>query len=333
MKKYFEVERFLLKGTNMVRKKKGLPIHGWLIIDKDEGIGSTPIVGKVKRILNAQKAGHGGTLDPLASGLLPIALGEATKTVSYVMDGIKEYVFEITFGEQRTTDDREGEVIKTSDYKPSMEEIKEKLLGFIGEIDQTPPIYSAIKINGQRAYDLARQGADNIAMKSRKVHLYEAKIEDQPLRGDVRIRVSVSKGFYIRSLARDLAESCGSLGYVSYLRRTKCGFFDESHGITLEKLDSLEDHDKLKNLLSLRAALDDILVLALSDNEAQKVIFGQKIKLEPIWERTELKEKMTDGGMILALFQDQPLALMNVEMKSNLSSALLKTVRKFNLEN
>lgn len=302
-------------------------MHGWVIIDKPYGVGSTPITSKIRRLFNAQKAGHGGTLDPLATGILPIALGEATKTVSYVMDAPKEYIFEITFGQCRSTDDLEGEILHTSDVMPSFEQIMEAAQSFVGEIAQIPPVYSAIKVDGKRAYDLARSGVD-VTLKPRHVHLYHIESQENPIYGHIRLKVRCSKGFYIRSLARDIAEKCGTLGYVSYLRRTACGSFCEKNAISLEKLDSLEHNDILDFLLPIEGALGDILVLALSEKEAQQVEYGQALDAYTILQRqfaAHAHASMAENQNILATYDAQPLALMTHH------AGQLKTQRKFNI--
>ncbi|MDX1738731.1 MAG: tRNA pseudouridine(55) synthase TruB, partial [Alphaproteobacteria bacterium] len=195
----------------MAKKKKGDPVDGWLIIDKSAGIGSTPIVGKARRFLNAQKAGHGGTLDPFATGLLPLAFGEATKTVSYVMHGIKTYQFTLRFGELTDTLDLEGEVIATSNVRPSEENILEAIPEFIGDLMQIPPKYSALKIDGQRAYDLARAGED-VEMKPRPAYVQDLKLLKVLDKDHAFFEVTCGKGFYVRSLGRDLAERLGTVG-------------------------------------------------------------------------------------------------------------------------
>src|SRR5262245_57903753 len=208
----------------MSRRKKGEPVHGWLILDKPEDVTSTQAVAICRRVFNAQKAGHGGTLDPLASGILPIAFGEATKTVGYVMEADKDYVFTIRWGSSTTTQDREGAVTGTSDVRPSQDAIVEALKGFVGEIQQTPPQYSAIKVNGERAYDLARDG-EQVELEPRAVVVHAAELLDAPSSDLAVIGVRCGKGFYIRALVRDLALALGAEGHVAALRRTRVGAF------------------------------------------------------------------------------------------------------------
>lgn len=265
----------------MGRKKKGEPVHGWLILDKPEGVTSTQAVGMCRRIYNAQKCGHGGTLDPLASGILPLAFGEATKTVGYVMEADKDYVFTIRWGSSTTTQDREGEVTATSDVRPIREAIEKCLATFIGEIDQVPPVYSAIKVNGERAYDLARDG-EEVELSSRKVNLYTAELADIPSPDLAVIKVTCGKGFYIRALVRDIAAALGAEGHVAALRRTRVGAFAEDAAIQLPILQQMSDKPALDDhLVPLETALDDIPALAITGEEASRLRQGREIVLLP----------------------------------------------------
>src|SRR5262245_44429901 len=203
-------------GRAMARRRKGDPVNGWLIIDKPSGVTSTQVVGKMRRLFNAAKAGHGGTLDPLATGILPIALGEATKTIPYIMDGRKRYRFTIRWGEARATDDAEGAVTATSDRRPSEAEIRAALPGFVGEIEQVPPTYSAIHVDGARAYDLARAGeAVDLAPRVVTIHSFGLVSLDDP--DHATFDVASGKGAYMRALGRDLALSLGTCGHISAL--------------------------------------------------------------------------------------------------------------------
>lgn len=282
----------------MGRKKKGIPVHGWLIIDKPLEMSSNNVVGKARWLTKAQKVGHGGTLDPLASGILPLAFGEATKTVSFAMDGTKIYQFEITFGESRNTDDAEGEVTQTSDIRPTEDEIKAVLSDFVGEIDQVPPIYSALKIDGQRAYKLAREDKE-VEMTARKVMIHRLELVEMVDANRARFEVECGKGTYVRSLGRDIAIKLGTLGYISFLRRTKVGPFDEKCAISLEKLEEIVHSEALfESLLAIETVLDDISAMALSEEEAQKVRHGMSLKTsEPDLETVRLMFE----GKILAL--------------------------------
>lgn len=265
----------------MGRKKKGEPVHGWLILDKPEGVTSTQAVGICRRIYNAQKCGHGGTLDPLASGILPLAFGEATKTVGYLMEADKDYVFTIRWGSSTTTQDREGEVTATSDVRPTREAIEKCLATFIGEIDQVPPVYSAIKVNGERAYDLARDG-EEVELSSRKVNLYTAELADIPSPDLAVIKVACGKGFYIRALVRDIAAALGAEGHVAALRRTRVGAFAEDAAIQLPILQQMSDKPALDDhLVPLETALDDIPALAITGEEASRLRQGREIVLLP----------------------------------------------------
>lgn len=262
----------------MARKKKGLPIHGWLIIDKPLGMTSNAVVGKVRYLTKAQKVGHAGTLDPLASGVLPLALGEATKTVSFAVDGIKTYEFQVRWGEKRTTDDLEGEVEEISGLRPEKADIEAALPEFTGEISQTPPAYSAIKINGQRAYKLARDDQD-VEMPSRTVHIHDLRLIALDDSDHARFEVTCSKGTYVRALGRDLGAKLGCLGTISMLRRTKVGNFTQDRAISLETLEqSVHSGALSEHLLSLETVLDDIPALALDEEATRKTRQGMPLK-------------------------------------------------------
>ena len=269
----------------MARRKKGDKIDGWVVLDKPVGLGSTPAVSRVRRLFGAQKAGHGGTLDPLASGVLPIALGEATKTVPFLVDADKAYRFTIAWGRATTTLDREGEVVAQSDVRPTQAEVEAVLPQFFGEIDQVPPIYSAIKIDGERAYDLARAG-EVVEMESRKVTVHSARISElQSAPGDpdyITLEIECGKGTYVRAIVRDLAETLGACGHVSDLRRTRVGRFTEENAVTLEFLENLEyEARQSEALLPVETALDDIPALAVTDEDAFRLKQGRSIVLVP----------------------------------------------------
>ena len=308
----------------MARVKKGVPIHGWLVIDKPLGLSSSSVVGIVKRELNAQKAGHAGTLDPLASGVLPIALGEATKTVSFVMNGAKAYRFSVKWGIATNTDDGEGEVIETSDKRPSAEEIEKALPQFIGHISQVPPAYSAIKIGGQRAYKLAR-GGEMVEMAPREVIIDDFKLVFVPDSDSATFEVSCQKGTYIRALARDLALSLGTCGHVSYLRRIKSGPFVEKDAILLDSLGSLGHSAALETgLTPIKTALDDIPALALTETEAGLMHQGGFVDLGLVLERNP-EHIVVEGQTVLAMSNAKPVALARTVSKQ------LRPVRVFNL--
>ena len=253
----------------MGRKRRGKAIHGWIIIDKPGGLSSNAVVGRVRRLTGAAKVGHAGTLDPMATGVLPMALGEATKIVSYLMDGAKAYRFTVRWGEQRDTDDAEGEVVATSDARPAKEQILVVLGNFIGDIEQVPPVFSAIKIEGKRAYALAR--ADQAPeMKPRTIHIEDLKLLSVVDADHAEFEAVSGKGAYMRSLARDLGTALGTVGHIAQLRRIAVGPFDEKQAISLDKLESLRHSAPLlEHLLPVETVLDDIPALALTETEAR----------------------------------------------------------------
>src|SRR5690606_6524821 len=259
----------------MARAKKGNPIHGWLILDKPQGMTSTQAVAAVKSLYNAQKAGHAGTLDPLATGILPIALGEATKTCSFAVDGEKAYRFTVRWGTETSTDDAEGEVIQTSDRRPTAEDIEEILPRFTGEISQVPPTYSAIKINGERAYDLAREGEKPV-LEPRPVLIEELRIVERLDESTTVFEAVCGKGTYVRALARDMGREMGCYGHVIALRRTQVGPFGEEVAVPL---DELQDASRLDGaiealkakLLPVESVLDDLQRISLSSADASRV--------------------------------------------------------------
>ncbi|HEC01201.1 MAG TPA: tRNA pseudouridine(55) synthase TruB [Sphingomonadales bacterium] len=302
----------------MGRKRKGIKLDGWLAIDKPLGMGSTQVVGKCRWLTKAQKVGHGGTLDPLATGILPIAFGEATKTIPFIMDARKTYEFTVTFGEARATDDAEGAVTATSDHRPRQDDILAALPDFIGRITQTPPIYSAVKIEGRRAYDLARAG-EEVKIKSREVDIY--RLELLSFDGEqAAFRVDCGKGTYVRSLARDLAVKLGTVGYVSALRRTRVGPFDLAMSISLEKLEDISHSAPPEEwILPVVTVLDDILALAVTEEEARLLSHGQRLAVsDPL--AAGIIRVMTDGRLV---------ALCEVEITP--AGSILKPVRVFNI--
>ena len=222
----------------MARTKKGRAVSGWLIVDKPAGITSTAVVNKVKWAMDAQKAGHAGTLDPAATGVLAIALGEATKTVPYITDALKCYRFRVTLGAATTTDDAEGSVIATSDLRPTDAEIEAALAAFRGDIQQVPPQFSAVKVEGERAYDLAREG-EAMDLAARPLWVERLDIVARPDADHVDLEMVCGKGGYVRSIARDLGQALGCLGHVAWLRREWSGPFTAAEGISLEQIDAL----------------------------------------------------------------------------------------------
>ena len=260
----------------MARKRKGDPVHGWVNVDKPLNMTSTQVVGRVRHLFNAQKAGHAGTLDPLASGILPIALGDATKTVPYMMDAVKAYRVTIMWGEHRDTCDAEGAVIATSDARPSTRDVHRVLPNFTGVIDQSPPRFSAIKIDGKRAYDLARAGTV-VEMKSRKVRIDTITVIESES-DSVTLEVICGKGTYIRSLARDLARALGSEGYVGKLRRLQVGPFKETDSFSLDVLEEFCHTGRvLEGLRPVETALDDIPVCATTIADVRNLKHGRAI--------------------------------------------------------
>jgi len=324
---------------------KFLAPNGWIILDKPHGLGSTQAVAAVKRNLRESgyaktKVGHGGTLDPLAVGVLPIALGEATKLAGRMLDASKIYEFTIQFGEETDTLDSEGEIIRTSDRRPPMAAIAAILEHFTGEIEQVPPKYSALKIGGKRAYDLARAG-EEVEMKTRRVtiHSLDSRIGEQasmpystfattatrpdpeighePLEmaDAVTLTAHVSKGTYIRSLARDIAHALGTVGHVTYLRRIKAGPFLEEQAISLDKLNEVGKGAPLEDvILPLEAGLDDIPALDLTSEQAAAVRQGRVLTGQP-----------QADGLYCAMHRNIPVALVELVGGST------KVVRGFNL--
>lgn len=258
----------------MGKKRKGDNVNGWVIVDKPVGIGSTTVVSIVKRLFNAQKAGHAGTLDPAASGVLPVALGEATKTIPYVADGAKTYRFAVRWGASTTTDDAEGDVTAVSEVRPSKEDILKIIPEFIGEIEQVPPKYSAVHVNGKRAYDLARENAE-IELKPRRIRIDALRLTEVSDKDAAVFEVDCGKGTYVRSLARDMAEKLGCLGHVCMLRRTRCGKFYAENAFSLEYLKALGHISKESNeFLPVETVLDDIPALAVTEAEARLLSNG-----------------------------------------------------------
>jgi tRNA pseudouridine55 synthase len=273
------------KGTSAEQKKqKKRDVHGWLVLDKPVGMTSTHAVAVVKRLFSAKRAGHAGTLDPLASGSLPIALGEATKTVPFVVDGRKTYVFTVRWGEERDTDDAEGRVVGTSQDRPTRAAIKALLPRFLGTIEQLPPRFSAIKIQGERAYDLAREG-EIVEIAPRSVTIYRLDIHDMPDPDHTVFIAECGKGTYVRALARDFGRALASLGHVSALRRTSVNPFAEADMIPLERMEALchrataGEGTLAAILLPVETALDDIPALAVSPADAARLNRGQAVLL------------------------------------------------------
>ncbi|WP_309084265.1 tRNA pseudouridine(55) synthase TruB [Chelativorans sp.] len=269
------------------KKKKGRPVSGWLVLDKPPGMGSTDAVSKVKWLFGAQKAGHAGTLDPLASGMLPIALGEATKTVPYVMEGAKVYRFTVAWGAERSTDDLEGPVTKSCNKTPTEEEVRALLPRYTGLIMQTPPRFSAVKIAGERAYDLAREG-EVVEIAPREVEIGRLELVSMPEPSKAVLEVECGKGTYVRSLARDLGRDLGCFGHVADLRRVEVYPFDPSQLVPLKVLEEAAEKAQTEEerfaaldsfLLDTTAALDGLPELVLSDDAASRIRLGNSVIL------------------------------------------------------
>ncbi|GAB5388213.1 MAG: tRNA pseudouridine(55) synthase TruB [Alphaproteobacteria bacterium] len=313
----------------MGRKKRGNPINGWLMVDKPLDWTSTDVVNKLKYHLFAQKAGHGGTLDPLATGLLPIAFGEATKTANFALEGEKLYDFTVKWGESTNTDDAEGEVIATSDTRPTEQEILDILPEFTGIRLQTPPQFSAIKIKGQRAYDLARKG-EKADIPAREVEAYEINLlecDDT----QARFEVACSKGYYVRALARDLAQALQTEGHVSVLRRTGVGGLGVEDAIPLQEILDLSGEEAIENMLMpVDAVLDDIPAVELTADEAHKMRSGNPVLFLRRHDRARIEGLQAEAAgdeesFVLALCGGDPVAL------AQLNGAELAPKRVFNL--
>ena len=258
----------------MARSKKGRPVSGWLVVDKPAGIGSTTVVNKVKWAFGAQKAGHAGTLDPAATGVLAVALGEATKTVPYVTDALKCYRFRVTLGAATTTDDAEGTVTETSDQRPSDAGIEAALAAFRGDILQVPPQFSAVKVEGERAYDLAREG-EVMDLAARPLWVERLEMLGRPDADHVDLEMVCGKGGYVRSIARDLGQALGCLGHVQWLRREWSGPFRASEGLSLDEIDRMAKTEELdQHLKPLELGLADLPELPATPEGAARLRNG-----------------------------------------------------------
>jgi tRNA pseudouridine55 synthase len=263
------------------RSRKGRPLNGWLVVDKGPGMTSTDVVTRVKRALNAQKVGHGGTLDPLATGVLPIAMGEATKTVAYIMDASKTYAFTMRFGESRDTDDAAGAVLLISDLRPTDDEIRAALQHFVGTIMQTPPTYAAVKVQGERAYDLARRG-EAVELQPREVRIDELELVGRPDADHASFHMVCGKGAYVRAIARDLGELLGCHAHVSSLRRTRVGAFAVEQAVTLEAFTEMAAEETWPQIIvPMATALGGIPALAVTEPQALRLRAGQSVRVPP----------------------------------------------------
>ena len=294
----------------MARRKKGNPINGWVVLDKPIGMTSTQAVGKVRWLFQAQKAGHAGTLDPLATGILPIALGEATKTVPYAVDGQKAYRFTVRWGVETDTDDAEGQVVARSDLRPARAAIEALLPSFLGEILQTPPAFSAIKIDGQRAYDLARQG-EEVKLEARPVQIDRLELVEMPATGTSVFEAECGRGTYVRAIARDIGRALGCLGHVTALRRTRVGPFEEAQVVTLDELEEAAKQDdggvEIKSLLRpVESALAELLEINVSQSDAARLARGQPVLLRG-------RDAPVMSGEAFALSKGTLIALCEIE--------------------
>ena len=301
-------------------------LNGWLIIDKPYEMGSTNVVSKLKWLLHPKKIGHAGTLDPLATGVLPIALGKATKTIPFVMDGKKTYRFIVKWGMQTSTDDVEGEITASSDKRPTLSEIKAILPQFIGDIMQMPPAYSALKIDGVRAYELARKG-ETPEMKARPVHVDDLRIVpvdleccqtgDEYLNDDVlpqnetMFEVDCGKGTYVRSLGREMGQKLGCFGHITMLRRIKCGPFCEKDTILLANLEKNDYNTNALSIIPVDTALSDILVLAVNEVQMKRLMNGQTISCKEF--DAQFFEGVASETVIGLQFEKHIIALAKIE--------------------
>jgi len=316
----------------MGRRKKGEDIDGWVVLDKPEDVTSTDAVTRVRRLYNANKAGHAGTLDPLASGILPIALGEATKTVPWLMEAEKVYRFTIRWGVSTATQDREGEVTATSEVRPEAAAVAAALTRFVGEVEQVPPAFSAVKVDGERAYDLARAG-ESVALKSRLVVVHEAALESSDA-DSATLKMRCGKGFYVRALVRDIAGALGAEGHVHRLRRLAVGPFSIDHAIGLDALEEMSHNAAAFECLKpVETALADIPALAINGEDAFKLRQGRPIVLLPHAVealRPQFRPRMVSGQdasrAVLAFHEGKAVALGDVR------AGKFKPTRVFHLD-
>ncbi|MDR1026026.1 MAG: tRNA pseudouridine(55) synthase TruB [Lactobacillus sp.] len=302
----------------MSKRVKGNNVNGWMIIDKPRGMGSTDVVTHTRRWCNANKNGHAGTLDPFATGVLPIAFGEATKLLPLVTDGQKEYEFLLQLGYESSTDDSDGDIKKSPEMPlVTNEDMLNVLPEFVGKITQIPPIYSAIKIDGKRAYDLARQGVE-VEMKPREIEIYDLELKEAMPDNQFRIKVKCSKGTYVRTLGKDIAIKLGTVGYLKELRRTESGVFGLGDAIKLEVIEKLVYREDETNevLLPVQACLRDIAVIALGEADAAKLKQGQAVSP---------KNYNVESGEAVAVCDDKLVAIVRIDERR------IAPVRVFNM--
>ncbi len=306
----------------MARRRKGQPVHGWFVLDKSTGMTSTEAVARVKRLFDASKAGHAGTLDPLATGVLPIALGEATKTVGHVVEGEKSYLFTVRWGLETVTDDAEGAIADSSNSRPNAQEIDAHLPELTGDIMQVPPTFSAVRVDGARAYDLAREGQE-FELPARQAHIDRLEVVELADRDHTVFEADCAKGTYVRAIARDLGRALGCFGHVSGLRRTRVGPFEESDAISLDKLmeirHSATGREGLLSILKpVETALDDIPALVISGSDAARLKCGQTVLIKG-------RHAPILNGSVYATSRGILVALVEVEQST------IRPTRVFNL--
>jgi tRNA pseudouridine55 synthase len=305
----------------MARRKKGQPINGWLVLDKPLGMTSTHALARVKRLFDAQKAGHAGTLDPLATGILPIAFGEATKTVSFAVDGAKSYAFVVRWGAETATDDKEGAVTNTSGARPGEAEIRTLLPRFIGEIMQTPPAFSAVKIDGERAYDLARDG-ETVVLEPRPIQIDDLRLVEMPDADTAVFEADCGKGTYVRAIARDMGRALGCYGHVIELRRTRVGPFEEGAAWGLDELQDEAEAGRLFDtdgpLRPVEMPLHGLPELTVTPSDASKLVRGMAVLIRG-------RDAPVLAGLMYATCHGRIVALGEVE------KGALHPIRVFNL--
>ena len=308
----------------MSRKRQGRSVHGWLVIDKARGVTSTQAVTRIRRLLDPQKVGHGGTLDPLATGVLPIALGEATKIVPYVMDWCKTYRFTVRWGQATDTDDADGQVIEETTARPSEADIRSGLPRLTGTIEQIPPAYSAVKVAGRRAYDLAR-AHEPFELRSRPVRVDRFELVGINDADRATFEVTCGKGAYMRAIARDLGRSLGCLAHIESLRRLAVGPFTDDRAVSLQPLEASQDNDLAsEHLLPIEAGLADVPALAVTASEANRLRCGQAMIMLNRANNERIREYRI-GAVICAMSGGEPVALARLEAGD------LRPVRVFNL--
>ena len=309
----------------MGRRKKGRPVNGWLILDKAYDVGSTDAVSKLRWLFKAQKAGHAGTLDPLATGVLPIAFGEATKTVPFVTEAQKRYRFTARWGAATSTDDTEGEVIARSEARPDEAAIAAALPAFTGAILQTPPQFSAIKVNGERAYDIAREG-ESVDLQPRPIVIHELALIARTSADEAVFEAVTGKGAYVRALVRDIARALGTEGHVAALRRTAVGPFTEDAAVTLSMLEAAETpEDRDEFLLGVDAALGGLPQASISGVEAERLRRGQPAILSPAVARGVRAGETGELPAVLATMHGEAVAICALD------GLKLKPTRVFNV--